>query len=781
MIKAPYNFVPLSDRVVFPEWSGCISHDIPFSDGLSGSITVRLTAQTPIFVRNGHSQEEAKNNTSAYQSFSVLPDGRYFLPGTTVKGAIRSVLEIMSFGKMRLDGSARFAQREWDNRHLYPLKREQLNLRCGWLQRIGDHYEIVDCGRPYRIAQTAIDDYLGEPLFRDKFSRQYGINLNNDYRLGDEKYDPKRAVFKYKLVEQVTPIERLRNLNFWNYKANHVCVSPTGNITGTIVLTGQPDSWVWPRRPRGGKFYEFVFKQPDRESRRYSLTEDEFNQYKFIYADSPDWKYANETLSPITGGVPVFFRVENNNIKDWGLAFLYKLPYTKTPFETLPDDHKSDNPDIADCIFGYTGTDASLRGRVQFTPFLSDNAQRDRSDTLALCSPKASYYPIYIEQQGRGNDGRLTGNYKTYNDGGIKGWKRYLLRRNVWSYHIERNGGNQTNEVEINTQIHPLKRGTTFEGKIRFHNLKPEELGALLSALTFHANEANCFHQFGMARPYGYGKVSVTITDIDIKSVGIVNEPVSTDPRFYMALFENYMGAKIGRSWTDERSIRELITLARNEVTNNTEFDYMRLEIGGRNEFVEAKGGSDQAGIREYLRYYSDIIGNRAIVNSLSSSFSETISSMQAQKEAANAQRERERIEREHQELERQIQEAEDALQREREKIAQERDRAIIAKIEAGLSFLNDKTVLDRNKYLIDKFSTLEKKVSDWLKIAELDKVPENQCEILADALKRLAGKPTRDEKRKKLWTNFDSRYWKYIREVTSPEFADRVFKEINP
>ncbi|MDE6803730.1 MAG: TIGR03986 family CRISPR-associated RAMP protein, partial [Muribaculaceae bacterium] len=115
MIKAPYNFVPLSDKVVFPEWAGRISHDVPFSDGLSGSITVRLTARTPIFVRNGHSRDEAENNAPAYRSFSVLPDGSYFLPGTTVKGAVRSVLEIMSFGKIRLDKSARFAQREWDN------------------------------------------------------------------------------------------------------------------------------------------------------------------------------------------------------------------------------------------------------------------------------------------------------------------------------------------------------------------------------------------------------------------------------------------------------------------------------------------------------------------------------------------------------------------------------------------------------------------------------------------------------------------------------------------
>ncbi|MDE7189102.1 MAG: TIGR03986 family CRISPR-associated RAMP protein, partial [Muribaculaceae bacterium] len=642
MIKAPYNFVPLSDKVVFPEWAGRISHDVPFSDGLSGSITVRLTARTPIFVRNGHSRDEAENNAPAYRSFSVLPDGSYFLPGTTVKGAVRSVLEIMSFGKIRLDKSARFAQREWDNKSLYTLKKEQADLHCGWLQQIGNGYEIIDCGQPYRIAQTSIDDYLGVPLFRDKFSQKYGVNLNKEYRLGNDTYDPKETVFKYKLVEQVVPIERLRNLTFENYEGKHVSVSPIGNITGTIVLTGQPDKWVWPRNSKGGKFYEFVFRQPNNENKRYSLTENEFNQYKFIYADSPDWKYAKEKLMPVSG-IPIFFRLENNKIKDWGLAFLYKLPYAKTPYQTLPEGHKSDNPDMADCIFGYTDKVSSLRGRVQFTPFRSDNAQVERSCTLALCGPKASYYPIYIEQQGRGKNGVVIGKYRTYNDGGIKGWKRYVVRKNVWGARI--------GQEKIDTEIHPLKAGTIFEGKIMFHNLKPEELGALLSSLTFHGNEVNCFHQLGMARPYGYGKVNVEIVSADIKSIGMVDKPVSTDPRFYMALFENYMQSKIGGSWIVERSIKELFTLARNEVTDNTRFDYMKLEMKGRNEFVEAKGGRNQSGTKEYLQYYSDIIGDKAVIVSLIPSYSSTMNNMQVRKEAVKAKQAQQRREKEQQDL----------------------------------------------------------------------------------------------------------------------------------
>ena len=46
-IKAPFNFVPLSDKIFFPEWADQISQDIPFSDGLSGTIELKITAETP--------------------------------------------------------------------------------------------------------------------------------------------------------------------------------------------------------------------------------------------------------------------------------------------------------------------------------------------------------------------------------------------------------------------------------------------------------------------------------------------------------------------------------------------------------------------------------------------------------------------------------------------------------------------------------------------------------------------------------------------------------------
>ena len=52
MISAPFNFVPLSEKVFFPHWTEQVSHDIPFEDGMSGELKVTITAECPLFIRN---------------------------------------------------------------------------------------------------------------------------------------------------------------------------------------------------------------------------------------------------------------------------------------------------------------------------------------------------------------------------------------------------------------------------------------------------------------------------------------------------------------------------------------------------------------------------------------------------------------------------------------------------------------------------------------------------------------------------------------------------------
>ena len=150
-IKAQYNFVPLEDTVFFPEWQNRISQDIPFSDGVSGRIDIKIEAKTPIFVRNGQAQlteQEKKEGKKGDDSFSHTDDGRYFIPGTSIKGELRNVLEILSFGKMTQVQDARFGIRDLKDKNYRELIN---NVHCGWLERRESYFVIEDCGEPLRI------------------------------------------------------------------------------------------------------------------------------------------------------------------------------------------------------------------------------------------------------------------------------------------------------------------------------------------------------------------------------------------------------------------------------------------------------------------------------------------------------------------------------------------------------------------------------------------------------------------------------------------------------
>ena len=799
MIKAPFNFIPLSDQVVFPEWGDRISHDVPFSDGISGVISVRLTAKSPIFVRNGHTQEDQKANNGEFATFSRIGD-KFFLPATSVKGSIRNVLEILTFSKMDVDRNARFAQREWDNEKLYPLKNEVQKLRCGWLREKAEGgYEIIDCGRPYRIGQKELDAYFESDIFEREFSQKsnkfLNRDLNKDRKIDGEDIDPKLAYYKYKLIEEIGSIEDLEDLRFSNIGSNdlRVGVDPEGDIRGTIVLTGQPDLWKYPRPQKleknAGKFYEFVFRDPERLSERYPLSEEEFEQYKFIYTDSLDWKFMNDRLLKQTG-IPVFFRrnEKTGKIRDWGLALLYKLPYDQTPFQTLPEDHKKAAHDMAECIFGYSGKEESLKGRVQFTPFMSENAVLDsRPCRLVLSGPKASYYPIYVDQYKRGKNGVMNGpnQYRTYNkedEGRPSGWKRYLLRSKTWE---------KTATENVDTILHPLLPGAVFEGKVRFHNLRPEELGALLSALTFHGNESECRHQIGMAKPYGYGKVRLEISGIDLISVGAIEDAQLSDPKGYMAVFEKYMDNVLRRPWIMSASVSELMTIARFDVPNNEDFDYMTLDMDGHNEFNIAKGGKKQGEFPcLYLQRYHALIGKTYSPADIVETSADTLQRISDQRSEHQSERRRreeeeavmlkaleaERIRKEKDRIEKELRAAKE--QEEKEEAARKAEKAA-----RGLSFLLDVYEVGPNagKYKIDDFKKLRVHLSNYLeKTICSEKVPENQWDILEKCLLRLAGNPSREEKKKKLWSERNSPLWSFIEKVTSKEFADRLFNLVN-
>jgi CRISPR-associated protein (TIGR03986 family) len=587
-IKAPFNFVPLNEKVFFPNWADQVSHDIPFSDGESGEIELELEAMTPIFVRNGHTKADAEAKNEDYVSFSKDADGNYFIPSTSVKGMIRNVLEIMSFGKMNQIANDRYGFRDLSNNKDYMPLFQGGKVHCGYMKKKNENeLVIIDHGIPYRISHKEIDRKLLSKL--SDFCASNEDLKNDSNRTARKKYhllNEKTLEFSF---NEDNEIERPKVDT-----RKFVKFDDKGILKGTLVLTGQPgerkkkfdykkNKEVWT-----GKHYEFVFPSNELNEEAIPLNEDNDLRYKdflFIHKDSSDWtnfrKKQFETKEPI----PVFFVRDNNTgkILHFGLSYLYKIPYNKRIKDCLYDEHKKDKPDLTDLIFG--NQFLKLKGRVQFSNAKLITGGIDEKIEPLMGSPKASYYPIYLQQNS--TNGFLDDKfYQTYSSVKplLKGWKRYPVHnKEVRTFQVD-----EKQKKNISPFV-PLKKGSRFGFKIRFHNLKSEELGALLMAINLH--ESGEFHSIGFAKPYGYGKNKLIIKPGSLKN----------DNSFYFTKFKKSIEKEIP-NWANSKQLNELNLLSTTQ-NNDNDLNYMTLS-----QFADAKSERKNNGNKLVLPYYSEFI-----------------------------------------------------------------------------------------------------------------------------------------------------------------------------
>jgi CRISPR-associated protein (TIGR03986 family) len=488
MITAPYNFVPLNEKVFFPPWADYISHDAPFEDAESGEIDITITAKSPIFIRDHQHQEKFCQH-----------DGQYYIPSSSIKGMVRNVLEIMSFSKMNFVDDRTYSIR--DLKYSKYMDKIKQGVNCGWLYKENDQLKIEDCGEPYRIKYDEIDKKFNMK-FKQNFMNGSFDNAKSPYKKAFEKYKLfKEDIFntQYSFSSPKSDIAGRKIVTF----------EEQGTIKGKIVLTGHPSPRNESSSKPSGKIYDFIFPQQEKLL-SYDIDKKTFENFKFAYFDgrntqpqeSEDWTFWKKRLNN-GEKIPVFFHKNFSGITSFGLSYLYKFPYDNSIFDALVSSHINDEIDLSQAIFGFSEKideeQISLKGRVQF----SHGIKKENSSLILLepryillGSPKASYYPIYLVQN--------SGEYKTLMDNNsvLAGWKRYPIHKKF--NHKCAGKSKQT------SLITPLKESVEFKTRVRIHNLKTIEIGALISSLLFHGNE-KCFHSLGMGKPYGYGKVKITI------------------------------------------------------------------------------------------------------------------------------------------------------------------------------------------------------------------------------------------------------------------------------
>lgn len=122
---SPYDFVPLNEKIFYPQDFGevkdsQISFDKPFADFQSGEIKLTIIAKSDIFVGGFMGKNTAENLANSRNFGSQNPikpffkiGDKYAISGSSVRGVMRTVAEILSFAKLtRTDYKEKMHPRE---------------------------------------------------------------------------------------------------------------------------------------------------------------------------------------------------------------------------------------------------------------------------------------------------------------------------------------------------------------------------------------------------------------------------------------------------------------------------------------------------------------------------------------------------------------------------------------------------------------------------------------------------------------------------------------------
>lgn len=547
-LAAPYRFIPVSDFVLFPDWASQVSHDVPFEDGFCGEINYSIINQTRLCV--GGERIKFNEDSATTVKFYRTPQNELAIPGTSLKGAIRDVLKIATFGKFDQVANTRFGMRDLDND--YYKKAIVKGTNAGLMFHENGKWSIRPC-EFIRVEMThlrSIDINITDSGSIDRrYNEVNGHNQTIKFNAGSKTITPKNG----RPFQQATAID----LN-------------SGTLLGRIVVTGAIP----------GKQNEFLFYKSEhsKQNSLLDISSNVLDDFKLAHQNHEVWQYWQESKR-LADGIPVFYHLDDDGlIKTMGLSLMYKIAYKNSIGDLIKNNlpnHVKNALDMCDLILGYVDESEksgknNIRGRVNFShALLQGQCATKQSEDLVLAQPKATFYNAYLTQ--KSDDLQ----HYMLNDATPAGWKRYPVKEESICRVKMKEDNDNDNSAASESNLETVGAGNCFEGKITFHNLKAIELGALLWVLDFGSRK-ECKHSLGTGKPFGFGQVNIEVT----KLVAEANAVEVQDVRSYCQnAFDCYMNntnkqVEPNDDWQDNQQIKLLLMMTDPKYQYGMKLDY---------------------------------------------------------------------------------------------------------------------------------------------------------------------------------------------------------------
>jgi len=605
------DLVPLSDKIVTPAWASKVSHDLPFREGLSGELQLTLIAKSPLLV-GGQQTQNADGSTTVH--FYRTPDNEYAIPGSSLKGMIRAVLEIVTFSRMSMVEDKRYGLRDISTRHVkeaYGQRIRNSQLQTGFLALDENGApQITPCDMA-RFSHRDLEKWwsIEKPVFpkrtrekekqaseKEKQTSVKEKQASEKEKQASEKEKQTSVKEKYDVWQQHCHEHNITDpfLLPVTISSQKVTAIGKGSLMAFPVLTGQISDCTDDKYNRQtnkksrGKYHDFMFHSP-RSAEAFSVHEIDpaaWRDFLFIHGDEEigsDMPWPGFWKQRYYAGnqVPVFYIKAENRLQI-GLASMPKLAGDFSIHDMIghtSEDHLDANrADFATLLFGSPGDEsgAGQRGRVQFdmAHLQGSSVGEQTPPACVLSSPKPTYFPNYITQHAVPGQWQLKGEnnaqYATYLDTQhackpeLRGWKRYPARPKSGVKIQGPIGPDQQKNKKIQIHLRPLPPKTQFNTRIRFHNLLPEELGALVWCLEWGKHD-QARHSLGMGKSFGYGQISLRIDRDNSRLYPNTNSAQATCETLDHAVqrFRDYMNQALGEvDWEASQQIATLVLMA---------------------------------------------------------------------------------------------------------------------------------------------------------------------------------------------------------------------------
>lgn len=618
--RLPYRFVPLNDTIVpSPLAMAVIDHSRPLPDGVSGSLWVRWVAETPLCAGMPLPDDAAWRDDPRYAAqaneaptvpFQLERDGRYVIPGSTLRGAVRAVFETASFARLsRINAHQRFGLRDFGEKESARARKDiafkhysdrvvRASPSAAYVEVVGQTadgrrrlYRLHLC----RWRKIQITDILARYAATGVQGKDLGWWNRLDVR---SKY---RALRKIGLAGEVD----LHSVGSGDGGPARLGLSEAGGGKGRIVVGGPAAGSPWKRK------HEYVFLSPGEDIQEESIpipddpegrngvmdVFERLHSKQSKHGLEPDGTWArlgianegDETMRSQDralqfGGAcrfPVFYAGSPQTLRDCGgthrpgladefavgLTRLFKIPHKRTlgavrdasaTHGTRPKEPGGEERvrlDMAEALFGFVDEEDVRAGAGDDIPV----GLRGRvSFGFATCEHAGWPNPeakcgVLLGPRPSFAPFYLTGPVRSYSDdrARLAGRKRYPARGAAQSFP---QGAADTSSTVF--FLPATRRGAdgetplSFTGEIRFHNLSPIELGGLVWALTFGEPAGRFRHALGHGRPFGHGQMraEIVMEKSRLRRHGQAKTEAPPDLDALMAPYRSYMERALGAS-----------------------------------------------------------------------------------------------------------------------------------------------------------------------------------------------------------------------------------------